>query len=145
MKKLAFFAFLTVIAFAGCDLAADLTIDDIQGTWNFGSRSIKGDDADNVTLFVTKIDDTTLAVDFWWTVPDADAEAGYLKYEHTSNGTFSGNLFSADSYDSYGTGYGGTTTHGAIEVTFSLDGDQLSAVFSGDGPLNGIELGGGEL
>lgn len=142
MKKLIFVALLAVVMLAGCDLAADLTIDDIAGTWNFGSRTIKGNAVDNVTVFVIKIDDSTLAVDFWWTVPDG--ESSYLEYEHTSSGTLSGSIFSASRYDSYGSGYSyATTTHGAIEVNFSLGEDKLSAAFSGDGPLDGIELSGG--
>ena len=142
MKKLTLIALLAVALLLGCELAMDLSIDDLEGTWKFGSKTIKGNAVDNITLFIIKIDDTTLAVDFWWTVPNG--ESSYLEYEHTSNGTFSKNIFSAGSYDSYGTGYNNiTTTHSAIDVTFSIEGDKLSAVFSGDGPLNGIEIEGG--
>ena len=144
MKKFLIFAMSIGLMLAGCDFFPNIAIDDLEGTQVFGSKIIKEYSADNVTLFIIKSDDTSLIVDLWWHVADSEAEAGYVEYQYTCSGTISKNIFKANTYDSYGTAYNNvTTTHGAIEVEFSMKDDKVIAKFSGDGPLNGVTISDG--
>ena len=127
MKKLAFFAFLTVIAFAGCDLFSNFTFSDIEGDWEFSDRTINNEAATNIRLAVLSEE----SFDLGWDT----ADNGYWFW---CDGSMEGNVFTGV--------YSGNDDNGSIDVdepikiTFSLKDGKLTAKFAGSGTLDGVEL-----
>ena len=128
MKKLAFFAFLTVIAFTGCDLFSNFTFSDIEGDWEFSDRTINSEAATNVQLAVLSEE----SFDLGWDT----ADNGYWFW--CDDGSMEGNVFTGV--------YSGNDDNGSIDVdepikiTFSLKDGKLTAKFAGSGTLDGVEL-----
>jgi len=131
MKKSLMFCFLIALMLAGCDLFPSMTVEDIQGEWDFPSVTFNDSSTGPVHLSVLEPDGDLIGIDLMWN----DGANFYY-----GDGTMDGNTYTG----TYDVGGDSVEDNYAITVKFSLSGDMLKAAFSGEGPLNGLVLEGGE-
>ncbi|MCX8014170.1 MAG: hypothetical protein N3A02_07770 [Rectinema sp.] len=131
-KSVLIIALLAIAILSGCELFASLfpgvTYDDLVGEWDFPSVMFNNAQTGAVHLSVLpKGEDDTIGIDLSWN------EFANFYY---GDGTMDGNKFEG----TYDEGNDDTINEYSITVTFSLKNDKLKAVFSGQGPLNGLVL-----
>lgn len=117
-----------ILVLAGCDLFPNVKYEDIQGEWDFPSVLFNNAQTGAVHLSVLPKDEQgNIHIDLSWN----DFANFYFGFGTMNGNTFSGtyNVGNDDVEDTY-----------SITVTFSLKNDKLKAVFSGQGPLNGLTL-----
>ncbi|MEN6296768.1 MAG: hypothetical protein ABFC92_02330 [Rectinema sp.] len=134
MKRFVLFGFLAVLLVAGCELFPNITWEDIKGEWDFPDTTFN--DSTIKSIHLSLMDpgegESEYRIDLSWN----DWENFYY-----GGGTISNNVFTGH----YQVGGSDSTDEYSITVTFSLKDDQLKAVFSGEGPLNGLVLEHGTL
>jgi hypothetical protein len=113
---------------AGCDLFSSLSFGDIEGTWVFSDRTLKGQSASNIRLSILNDEQ----FDLNW-----DTVNGH--YSYAIDGTLDKNVFSG-SYSGWNSILGQIDNAQAIEITLSLKNERLIAKFNGAGTLDGLEL-----
>ncbi len=134
MKRFVLFGFLAVLLVAGCELFPNITWEDIKGEWDFPDTTFN--DSTIKSIHLSLMDpgegESEYRIDLSWNNFDNFYYGG---------GTVSNNVFTGH----YQVGGSDSTDEYSITVTFSLKDDQLKAVFSGEGPLNGLVLEHGTL
>ncbi len=151
MKRVGLIAMALGIAlfFGGCDLLlGNFDIDELLGTWEFGSKTIGSRQADNITVFIIG-SDGTYNIDLWWTVPSGIEEPSYYEDQHWLGGTVSGDTFTGDytiaSSDPDYAAYDDGDASYSITVKLSKVGGKLKLVCTGLGPLAGLTIENGVL
>ncbi len=134
MKRFVLFGFLAVLLVAGCELFPNITWEDIKGEWDFPDTTFN--DSTIKSIHLSLMDpgegESEYRIDLSWNNFDNFYYGG---------GTVSNNVFTGH----YQVGGSDSTDEYSITVTFSLKDDQLKAVFSGEGPLDGLILEHGTL
>jgi len=129
MKKFALFGFLIVLLVAGCELFPNISWEDIKGEWDFPDTEFNSSTI--TTIHLSLMDpsegDSEYRVDLSWN--------NYENFYY-GGGSVSSNVFTG----TYQVGGDPSSTEYSITVTFSLSDDALKAVFSGEGPLDGLIL-----
>ncbi|SLM17605.1 conserved hypothetical protein [uncultured spirochete] len=137
MKRFVLFGFLAVLLVAGCELFPNITWEDIKGEWDFPDTTFN--DSTIKSIHLSLMDpgegESEYRIDLSWENGD-----NYLL--HYGEGSMDKNVFSG-TYN-LGGDYTDSTTY-SVTVTFTLNNDQLKAVFTGTGPLNGLVLEHGTL
>jgi hypothetical protein len=151
MKKVGFVAAALVFALliGACDLfLSDFDVEDVVGTWQFGSKSIGTRAADNITVFIIG-GEGTYNIDLCWTVASGIDDPSYYEDEHWLNGTVDGDTFSGD-YTIYSSDPGlavyddGDASY-PVTIKLSKVGGKLKLVITGSGPLAGLTFTDGVL
>lgn len=128
MKRFVLFGFLAVLLVAGCELFPNITWEDIKGEWDFPDTTFN--DSTIKSIHLSLMDpgegESEYRIDLSWENGD-----NYLL--HYGEGSMDKNVFSG-TYN-LGGDYTDSTTY-SVTVTFTLNNDQLKAVFTGTGPLN---------
>jgi len=134
MKRFVLFGVLAVLLVAGGELFPNITWEDIKGEWDFPDTTFN--DSTIKSIHLSLMDpgegESEYRIDLSWN----DGDNFYY-----GGGTISNNVFTGH----YQVGGSDSTDEYSITVTFSLKDDQLKAVFSGEGPLNGLVLEHGTL
>jgi len=148
MKKLLVFAILVSLLLAGCDLLTNFSIDDLAGTWFFGTQTVDSKQVDNLTAYIGGVEGAYF-MDLWWTVPSGIDDPSYYEFNHYLNGTVDGNIltgtYDINTNDTTDTTYNDEDAEYDIVVTFTMDGEKLTISTTGTGPLAGKTFVNGQL
>ncbi|MGB9685448.1 MAG: hypothetical protein ACPLYX_03000 [Rectinema subterraneum] len=134
MRKVVLFVGLTaLLVLAGCELFpnVNLTWDDIKGEWDFPDTTFNNSliTAIHLSLLGPFEGEQQYHIDLSWNNFSNFYYGGGSIDKNVFTGTYSVRGDTSDPPVEY-----------AITVTFSLDTSKLKAVFSGQGPLNGLIL-----
>lgn len=137
MKKLLIIGILVALAFWGCDLFPKLTINDILGEWDFPDTIFNNQTIQTIHLSVldNDLNDNECGIDLSWNNSNNFYWGSGTMKGNVFTGTYSYNITDPETNETIAQG-----DNQPITVTFSLNNNQLKAVFKGEGPLNGLIL-----
>lgn len=126
MKKLLIAGLLSVLMFAGCEILQNISFNDVSGQWKFDNTVINNHST-TAYIFVTG-DTDDCRFDVWWEDENNQEVSFYAN---------SGSMDGAKLTGTYHSGSDANTIY-PITINFSLSGEKLKAVFSGQGSLDGL-------
>jgi hypothetical protein len=138
MKRFVLFGFLAVLLVAGCELFPNITWEDIKGEWDFPDTTFNDSTIKSIHLSLMEPGEgeSEYRIDLGW-------DSGETHYWFFGSGSMEKNTFKGTYHHNSGDSSDPTLYN--VTVTFSLSNNKLKAVFSGEGPLDGLILEHGTL